>query len=272
MQGAQHQVAGLSCFHHGREGLPVADLTDQDHIGIFPHRRPQSRAELGRVAPHLALADQGPLTGMHKLHRILDGDDVLVLGGVDPLNHRRQGCALATAGGTRHQHHPLLIGGEGFEHLGHLQGIEARDRLGNEPQHHAGAPQSVEQVDAQPRERKGMGAVVVLLAKELIQLHRSENLPHPTLELGQVGERPPRRAHFAPGPETGFLTHPQVHIGEAAGMGDPGDLLEAGGQLVGPGGRRADRGLRRQRRRGWWQGRCLRNARDHRIQHGDRRR
>jgi len=57
-----------------RRGLLVADLTDQDDVGVGPQDRPQCRGEVeARLDVQLDLVD--PLE--RELDRVLDRDDVL---------------------------------------------------------------------------------------------------------------------------------------------------------------------------------------------------
>ena len=95
VQGAKHQVTGLGGLEGGGQGLRVADLADQDHIGVFAQGRPQGVVKLAGVLPHLAVTHQRLTAFMHELHRILDREDVAGHVGVDPVDHCRQGGALA---------------------------------------------------------------------------------------------------------------------------------------------------------------------------------
>ena len=70
MPGQRGVNGDLGCF-------AVADLPHQDHVRILADNGPQSRCEGQTDLPvYLDLAESVELV----LHRVLDGDDVLVLG------------------------------------------------------------------------------------------------------------------------------------------------------------------------------------------------
>ena len=103
VEGRKDQVTRQRRLDRDLRRLPVADLPDQDHIGILS----QDRSERGRkgeagLLVHLHLHDSRQTV----LHRILDRDDVDPTR-LDGLQDRVEGRRLARAGGTRHQHHPL---------------------------------------------------------------------------------------------------------------------------------------------------------------------
>ena len=109
VQGAQHEVAGLRRGHGHLDGLGVAQLADQDHVGIFPERRADAFGEARQVRPQLPLDDLGLLAPVDELDRVLEADDVAVLGAVQVVDHRRQRGGLAGAGRAGHQDHPLVV-------------------------------------------------------------------------------------------------------------------------------------------------------------------
>ena len=59
VQGREDQVAGVGRLERHVQGFHVADLTDQDHVGVLPQHVAQRRAERERVAADLALGDVG---------------------------------------------------------------------------------------------------------------------------------------------------------------------------------------------------------------------
>ena len=95
MQGAKHQVTGLGGFQGCGEGLLVADFADQDHIRVFAQGSTKGLIEHLGVLAHFPLANQGLLAVVHKLHRILDRQDVAGHGAVDVVDHGGQGGAFA---------------------------------------------------------------------------------------------------------------------------------------------------------------------------------
>ena len=226
VEGGKQQMAGLGGLDGGGQGFPVANLPDQDHVRILSQGCPQRFGKQLGVLPHLPLANQGATTDVHEFNRILNRENVPALVAVDPIDHGRHGGALARAGGSTHQDHSLGPAAELLQHRRQVEIFEAGDLLGDQPQHHRGPPQRIHQVDAHPHEGKGVGAVVVLIALEAVDGGGAEHLPHPAVEAGRIGARPAGAGHLPPGPEAGFLTHAEVHIGEALLVGDPHDALQ----------------------------------------------
>ena len=118
MQGAKHQVTGLGRLQGRCQGVLVADFPNQDHIGILPQGSPQRRFKLPGVLPNLAVAHQGLVAFVHKLHRILNREDVAGHGAVDVVHHRSEGGAFARSCGPCDQHQALGLAAQLLEHLG----------------------------------------------------------------------------------------------------------------------------------------------------------
>ena len=56
------------------------------------------------MRPDLTLMDKAVFAPMHEFDGILDGDDVMVFGLVDEIDHRREGGRFSGTGGAGHQH------------------------------------------------------------------------------------------------------------------------------------------------------------------------
>ena len=114
VQGGEDEVAGLGGAqgHLGR--LAVADLADQDHVGVLPQavlagrrrtsarRRPTSRCvttEFGRPREQV-------------LDRLLDGDDAVAAGLVEQVDDHRQRGRLAGPGRPGDDHQPVAREGQ----------------------------------------------------------------------------------------------------------------------------------------------------------------
>ena len=97
MQRREHEVAGLRGRDRERDGLQVAHLADEDHVGILAQRLAERLRERLRVRRDLALVDQRLLARVDVLDRVLDGDDVAALGLVDPVDQGRERRRLAAA-------------------------------------------------------------------------------------------------------------------------------------------------------------------------------
>jgi len=64
---------------------------------------------------------------VHEFNGIFDGEDVAREVGVDPVDHGRQGGALAGARGSGHQNQPFGPGGQLLEHLRKVEILKAGD-------------------------------------------------------------------------------------------------------------------------------------------------
>ena len=107
VQRTEHQVARFGSRDTQLDGLPVAHLSNQDDVQIFPKRRPQCVREALRVGADLTLVDQALLVGMHELDGVLDGEDMVCTGLVDEVHHGRQRGALPRPRGTGDEHQAL---------------------------------------------------------------------------------------------------------------------------------------------------------------------
>ena len=80
---------------------------------------------------YFAVHDHRFLVLVHKLDRILDGDDVLRAGVVDVVDHRRKRGRLAAAGGAGDEDEALVELAELLQCLRKLQGVEREDIHGD---------------------------------------------------------------------------------------------------------------------------------------------
>ena len=111
VQRRQHQVTGERGLDGDLRGLVVADLAEEDDVGVRAQDRAQGRGEgEAGLGVHLHLVDPGEPV----LDRVLDGDDV-DLGLGDDVQRRVQRRRLARAGGPRHQDHPVGLDVAGLE-------------------------------------------------------------------------------------------------------------------------------------------------------------
>jgi hypothetical protein len=61
MQGAKHEMPRFRGGQRQADGFQVAQLADEDVVGIFAQRRTQRLVEAMRVAMHFALVDEALL-------------------------------------------------------------------------------------------------------------------------------------------------------------------------------------------------------------------
>ena len=78
VQRREHEVAGVRRLERGVERFEIANLTDEDDVGILTQHAAQRLREARRVGADLALVDVRVDVAMQELDRILDRDDVRV--------------------------------------------------------------------------------------------------------------------------------------------------------------------------------------------------
>jgi len=102
VQRRQHEVARERGLDRDAGGLGVADLADEDDVGVLAEDRPEALGEgdAGDLVD-LDLVDRGE----DVLHRVLDGHDV-ALAAVDLAEGGVERRRLAAAGGADADHHP----------------------------------------------------------------------------------------------------------------------------------------------------------------------
>ena len=149
MEGGEHEVAGLGGGQRGRDRLEVAHLADQDHIGVLSQRGAEAEGEVRRVGADLALVDDRALVLVQELDRVLDRQDVVLVLAVDHVEHRRQRRRLARAGRPGDEDEAARFGDQLAQHLGHAEGVEARNLLRDQAEGGADRPALEEAVDAE---------------------------------------------------------------------------------------------------------------------------
>src|SRR5690606_26902017 len=96
-----------------------------------------------------ALIDQALVGRVDELDRVFDGEDVLAVVPVDPVEHRRNRRTLTATRHTGQQHHALVELAQVLHHGRQVQSL----KVGNEPLHltrnHAPHSELNEQVDAE---------------------------------------------------------------------------------------------------------------------------
>ena len=130
-------MAREGCLDRRGCGFLVPDLTDQNHVGVEPHRRPQAGGER-----HPGLDVDLHLIDLAEpvLHRVLDGEYV-ARGGVQLVERGIQGRRLARAGRSADEHHAegqlhqLLVRFQRLRPETQLRQRAESERLVQQPQH-----------------------------------------------------------------------------------------------------------------------------------------
>ena len=123
----ENQVARLGGLQSDLRRLGVAELADEDHVGVLAQRAPQRLAERRGVEPDLALADDAALLLVDDLDRILDRQDVVAPRAVDVVDHRGERCRLARAGRARDEHETARLVREALDARRQAELVERRD-------------------------------------------------------------------------------------------------------------------------------------------------
>jgi hypothetical protein len=176
---AEHEVTGLGGGERERDGLEVAKLADQDHVGVLAQTAAQRVGERLGLGADLALVDQRALRLVHELDRVLEGEDVTRHGLVEVVDHRRERGRLAAAGRAGDEDEALLLVAQLAEDRRQPEILEARDLGGDGAEHGALAAVLHERVDAEAqllveRERE-VGLEAVLERAALAVVHDVED-------------------------------------------------------------------------------------------------
>src|SRR5215203_4608378 len=96
VQRPEDEVAGLCRRYGERDGLEVAHLAYEYHVGVLPQYVLESLGEALSVLVDLALVDDALLMFVQELYGVLNAHDVLVPGLVDLVDHGGKGGRFAT--------------------------------------------------------------------------------------------------------------------------------------------------------------------------------
>ncbi len=132
VHGREDEVARLGSLEGGLRGFLVAELADEDHVGVLAQDAPESLEIRLGVEPDFALVDDAAPVVVHELDRVLDRDDVLLPAAVDRVDHRREGRRLTRAGRAGHEDEPAVLLGEAAHPVRKAELREARDLLRDE--------------------------------------------------------------------------------------------------------------------------------------------
>ena len=128
----EDEVARLRGLEGRLGGLLVAELADQDHVGVLAQHAPERlQVRLG-VEPDLALVDDAAPVVVHELDRVLDRDDVLLPAAVDRVDDRGEGRRLSRPGRAGDEDEPAVLVGQPGHAVGEAEFREARNLLRDE--------------------------------------------------------------------------------------------------------------------------------------------
>lgn len=110
MECRQNEVTGEGCLDTGGSRLMIPHLTDHDHIGVRPQKRPHHPGKIEadfRFALHLAQAF------LADFHRVLGGPDFNARF-VDVSHGRMKGGGFSGTGGTDNENQAIGLGDDIF--------------------------------------------------------------------------------------------------------------------------------------------------------------
>src|SRR3989440_1413488 len=194
-------------------GLEVAQLADQDHVGVFAQGGVQRGGEARAVHADLALADEAALSLVHELDRVLDGEDMALHAPVDVVDHRRERGGLARTGLAGHQDQSVIGAAHLPHRVRHLQLLE-RERLGGDgAEYGADAVQMPHDVDAEaPAVGERVGEVGASLGLETLQRRLRQDLVERLLDELRSELIGPERREIAEQADTRRIAGDEVQI------------------------------------------------------------
>lgn len=120
-------MPGLGGGERDVDGLRVAHLAHQNHVGILPQRGAQGAGKGAGVPPHFTLVHKAGLVPVEVLDGVLNGDDVAAPLPVDHIYHSGQRGRLAAARGPGGQHQAALALDQLAHRLGYTQLLKGGD-------------------------------------------------------------------------------------------------------------------------------------------------
>ncbi len=198
----------------GLHGLGVANLADQDHVGVLAKDVLQALGEGGRVQAHLALGNGALLVPVEKLHRVFDRDHVLRDRPVHGVDHGRERRGLAASHGAAHEHEPAGARRDFLDGPRQIQLLEGRDRRRHLAKHHRDGAALLVEVGPEAREaRHPEGEVHLPRVLEGLLLLRRQDLIDDRLEVRLTGSRLVQRDQGPVLARGGLGAHLDVKVG-----------------------------------------------------------
>src|SRR5829696_7181387 len=109
MQRPEDEVPGLRRSYGERDGLEVAHLAYEYHVGVLPQDVLESLGETLSILVDLALVDDALLVFVKELYRVLNAHDVLVPSSIDLVDHGGEAGRFAAPRRARDQDKPARL-------------------------------------------------------------------------------------------------------------------------------------------------------------------
>ena len=209
MPGFRRMDRRLECFH-------VAQLADEDNVGILANGMLHANLEVLDVGADLTLVDQALVLGKHEFDRIFEREDVLAVVLIDVVEHRADRRALAGAGDAGQQYHPLIELAEPLDARRQEEPLEIGNLVVDAAGYHAQRPLLVEQIHAEAPldipHHAGVGKVAAAIQLQNFLLpiveHRQAELAHLLIAQPIGLEGLERSLH----PHEGRLAHLEMEV------------------------------------------------------------
>jgi hypothetical protein len=194
----------------------IAQLADQNHVGIFAHGGAHALGESGNVRVELALNDLALFAAVNKLDWILKTYDVEAPRGVEVVDHRRKRRRLAGARRAGNEHHALMIVAELGDDRRQRQFLERGHFGWNCAEGGADARLLAEHVDAKtPALTRHVREVQIAPLGEIIRLGFRQNLGDVALKLHGTQIAELDRHQIAVHAQHRRHAHREVNVGAA---------------------------------------------------------
>src|SRR5215208_5603063 len=109
VQRPEDEVPGLCRRYGERDGLEIAHLPYEYHVGVLPQDMLESLGEALGVLVDLALVDDALLVFVQELYGVLNAHDVLVPGLVDLVDHGGEGGRFSAPCGACDEYKPARL-------------------------------------------------------------------------------------------------------------------------------------------------------------------
>ena len=87
----------------GFEGFDVAELADEDHVGVFAHEGTECGLEIAGVDADFTLVDGAEDIFVDEFDGVFETDDVIAPGPVDDVDDRCERRGFTAAGGAGYE-------------------------------------------------------------------------------------------------------------------------------------------------------------------------
>ncbi len=198
VERAEDEEAGLGGVERHPHRLEVAQLADEDRVGVLPERGLQRGREGRRVGAELAVGHDRRLRDVDELDRVLDRDDVVRLRPVDPVDEGGERRRLPRAGRPGDEDEAAERPADGGDLLGEAEVLDGQDARGDHPEDGGGPVLLPEEVHAEAGlVAHRVGEVAVAAPGPLLPDRRGRDRVEEVLEV-LLADRPPPQVRRGP--------------------------------------------------------------------------